>query len=132
MKRRAQQVHLATEQRRIHQAPHQAHGRWVAHDAVGVAIEHHGRVRLVMIENELQHAAHVTHLVGSQRRVAIDPGEAGRLEDAIALAQRHVERLGNGQQRVPAGLRAAGLDEADVAGGKARPQRHVHLAHAAY
>jgi hypothetical protein len=66
-----------------------------------------------------------------QRRLPVDVRVAARLEQAVALAQRNVERLGQRQQRLPARLRAAGLDEADVAAGEPGAERQIELAHAA-
>ena len=47
----------------------------------------------------------------------------------IPLAKRNVERIGQYQQGLPAGLRAAGLDKADVARGKAGEHRELELTH---
>ena len=80
-----------------------------------MAIEHDRRDRVVAIEDELEHRADVRHLVRRQRRLGEHPRKAAGLQQAIALAQRQVERLGQDQQRGAAvGCALAGLDEADV------------------
>jgi len=99
---------------RLDQAGHDQTGRLIAHQAIGEAIEHHGGVRRMAIEDELQDRPHARHLVGGQRRLAEHAREAAGFQQPIALAQRQIERLGQHQQRVAARLRAAGLDEAHV------------------
>ena len=103
----------------------------IAHQHVRVAIEHDRAVRLVAVENELQDAAHVPHLLGRERRLPVDVRVATGFEQPVALAERHVERLGKHQQRLPAWLRAPGLDEAHVARREARAQGEIELAHPA-
>lgn len=44
-----------------------------------------------------------------------------RFEQPVALAKRHVEGLGQHQQRLAAGLSSAGFDKAHVPARKARP-----------
>jgi len=49
--------------------------------------------------------------------LAIQGRESGRGQQRVALAQRHVEAFRQAHQHGPARQRAAGLDEADMAGG---------------
>ena len=49
----------------------------------------------------------------------VDRREAGREQQDIALAKRHIERLGEVEHHLPARPAAAALDEADV------PLRHA-------
>ena len=69
----------------------------VAHQQVRVAIEDHRAVRLVPIQDELQDAADVAHLVGVERRLAVNVRVAAGLEQPVPLAQRHVEGFGKDQ-----------------------------------
>ena len=72
----------------------------------------------------------------SQRRVAqfvlaVQRGETGGAEQAIALAQGNLQLLGEMQQHLAAGLGASGFDEAQVAGGYLCLAGEVELAQAA-
>ena len=80
------------------------------------------------VEDELQDAAHVPHLVSRERRLPVDVRVASCLEQPVALAQRHLEGLGEREQRLAAWLRAAGLDEADMPARKTGPHRQIELA----
>ena len=71
------------------------------------------------------------HLAGVERGVAVDVGVAAGFEQPVALAQRHVERGREDEQRLPARLGASGFDEADVTCGEPGLHREVDLAHAA-
>jgi hypothetical protein len=53
-----------------------------------VAIDRHGGIGQLPIEDDLQQAAHLRHLVGRQRRLPIDVREARRLQQPVPLAQR--------------------------------------------
>ena len=54
--------------------------------------------------------------------------EAGGEQQLVAIAQRHLELVGEPQDHLRARPRAAGLDEAQVPGGHARLERQVELA----
>src|SRR5262249_34561455 len=58
--------------------------------------------------------AHLGHRRRVERRLAVERGVARRLEEDVAVAQRHVEVLGQRQHQVAARVRAPGLDEAEV------------------
>ncbi len=116
------------QQRRIDQGAEQLRRGGVAHQQVRVAIEDDRAVRLVAVEDELQDAADVAHLVGGERRLAVDVRVAAGLEQPVPLAQRHVERFGEDQQRLTARLRAPGFDEADMPGREPGAHREIELA----
>ena len=60
----------------------------------------------------------------------VDRRDAGGREQAVALAQRHVEPIGQTQHHLAAGHRAAGLDEAQVARRHVGVTRQVELTQA--
>ena len=63
-----------------------------------------------------------------ERALRVGGRVAGREQQRVALAQRHLELLGQVQHQLAAGLRAAGLDEAEVARRDAGLERQVELA----
>ena len=63
-----------------------------------------------------------------QRRLAVRRREARGDEQRVALAQRHVEVLGEVQHQLSARPGAAGLEEAQVPGGHAGLVRQLQLA----
>ena len=83
------------------------------------------------VENELQDPAHVPHVLGHERRLAVDVSVATGFEQPVPLPERNFERLGKHQQRLPAWLRAPGLDEAHVARRETRAEGEIELAHPA-
>ena len=129
MKGQPQVVGVLREQRRIDQRGEQPLGHPVPHQAVRVAIQDDCRVRLMAVQDELKHAADVAHLVGGQRCLRIDVRVAAGLEQPVAFAQRDLQGLGEHQQRLPAWLGAASLDEAHVARREAGLHREIELAH---
>ena len=66
-----------------------------------------------------------------ERPLRVDRRVAGGEQHPVALAQRHVELLGQVQDHLLARARAAGLEEAQVARGDAGLEREVELAEAA-
>ena len=56
---------------------------------------------------------------------------AGRDQQHVALAQRHVELLGEPQHHLARGLRAPGFEEAQMLGGDLGLEREIELAQAA-
>jgi len=85
----------------------------------------------VPVEDELQDAANMGHFVRGQRCLPVDVRIAAGFEQAIALAQRPFQRLGQHEQGLAARLRSTGFDEADVTGGEARMHRQIELTHSA-
>ena len=94
---------------------------------------------------EVDDAVHRLGRVGSMQRVVVRAppvhghggiragalpcgGEAGRHEDGVPFPQRDLQVLGQTQNHVPAGLGAAGFEEAEVAGGNLGVERQVELA----
>ena len=103
----------------------------VGGDEPPVAVDDHGRTRLVTAQDPVDRLADRPHLRLVEVALRVGGREAGGEEERVAVAKRHVEVLGELDDHVGAGLRAAGLDEADVAGRHARLEREVLLAHAA-
>ena len=95
------------------------------------AIEHHRAERLVSIEDELEYAADVAHVLGVERRLAVDARVAAGLEKPIAVAKRNVQRLREDQHGLTARLRSSRFDEADMSSREARSHRQIELADAA-
>src|ERR1700730_9015843 len=82
------------------------------------------------IEDKLEHAAHVSHLVRRQRRLAKDMGEAGGFKQAIALAKGQVEHLAQSKHRLAAGLGSARFDKAHMSYGVSGAGGQLELAEA--
>ena len=78
-------------------------------------VDDHGGVRLVPGEDHVEGAAHRVHLRVVEGPLPVHRRVAGRHQQRVALAQRHVEVLGEVQHQLPARLRAARLHEAEVA-----------------
>jgi hypothetical protein len=83
------------------------------------------------IEDELKDPADVPHLVGGKRCLRIDVREASSLEQPVPVAQWNLQGLGEHQQRLPAWLSAAGLDEAHMPRREPGLHREIELAHSA-
>ena len=96
--------------------------------SVPAAVDHDGRVRLVAAQDEVERLAHRPHLGVVERPLAVHRRVAGGQQQLVALAQRHLELLGQVQHHLAAGLGAAGLDEAHVPGRDAGVERQVELA----
>lgn len=64
-------------------------------------------------------------------RFAVQRGEPGRRQQLVAVAQRDLELIGEVQHHLPARLRAARLDEGQVAGRHAGHRGQVELAETA-
>ena len=93
-----------------------------------MAVHGERRIRLVAAQHGFDRMARGIQLRIRKRPFAEQRREAGRDEQRIALAQRHVEPLGEMQHHLAAGLRAARFDEAQVARGDVRVERERHLA----
>ena len=89
------------------------------------------RVRLARLEDARDGVSYLRHRGRVERRLAIDRGEAGGLEQRVPIAERDVERLGERQHHLAARARAAGLDEAQVAARDAGLERERELTLAA-
>jgi hypothetical protein len=92
------------------------------------AVDHHGRVRLVALEHAVERCADRRHLRLVDRPLGVGGREPGGQQQLVAVAQRDVELLGEVQDHLAARPRAAGLQEAEVAGGHAGLEREVELA----
>ena len=102
----------------------------VGRDQLPVTIDRDGRIRLVTFEHELDCFARRLQRRIAQRVLFEHRREARGHEQRIALAQRHVEQLGEMQHHFAARLRAAGFEKAQVLRGDLRFDREVELAHA--
>jgi hypothetical protein len=72
----------------------------------------------------------VHHLRRAEVGLAVERRVAGGEKERVALAQRDLQRLGQAQHHLAAGLGAARLHEAEVPRGDVRVQGEVELAHA--
>jgi hypothetical protein len=85
----------------------------------------------VPVEDELKHTSDMAHFFCDEWRLPVDVRITTRLEEAIALAQRNLQRLGQHEQRLPAWLGPPRFDEAHMASRESRVHREIELAHAA-
>ena len=79
------------------------------------------------IEDELQHAAHVSHLVRRERCFAKDAGEAGGFEEAISLAKVQLEHFAQSEHCLAAGMGPTGLNKTDMPDGEPSPAGQLEL-----
>jgi hypothetical protein len=82
-------------------------------------------------EHPLERLADGRHLGRVDRSLLEGGREAGGQQEVVAVAQRYVELLGQMQHHLPARLRAARLQEAQVSRRDAGLEREVELAEAA-
>jgi hypothetical protein len=94
-------------QRRIDQRPKELLRRSVRHQQIRVPVEYHGAERFVAIEDELEDAADVPHVLRIQGRVPVDVRVAASFEQPVAVAKRNVQGFRNAS--TPDGLVAIGL-----------------------
>ena len=80
---------------------------------------------------QFERLAHAGKLGVLERALGKGGSVAGGEQQLVALAKGHAELLGDPQQHLAPGLRAPGLDEAEMARGHARVQRELELRHAA-
>ena len=73
----------------------------------------------------------MAHLVGGEGCLPVHVRVAARFEQPVAIAQRHIERLRQDKEGLPAWRRPSRFDEADVPRRKPRPHREVELAETA-
>jgi hypothetical protein len=95
---------------------------------VPVAVEHEGRIRLLLAQDEVECAPDLGQRRSVEPRRPVDGRVAGGREQIVAVAQRHVERTRQQQDHFPARLRPTRLDEAEVPRRHARLDREVELA----
>ena len=120
-------VHGRLEQVRGHAVGEEADGAVGGHEPP-VAIDDERRVGLVAAEDPVERVAHGPHLRLVEPALRERGRVAGREQQRVALAQRHLELLGEPQHHLGARARAARLDEAEVPRRHARLQREVELA----
>ena len=75
-----------------------------------------------------EEAAYVAHLVGLERRLPVHARVAARFKQPVPFPQGHLQCFPDRQQGLPARLRAARFDEAQMAGGQSRPMGQIELA----
>ena len=127
---RAQHVGGRREQV-LGQPGHHQPGGPVVGDERPAAVDRDRRVGVVAVEHELDRVVDRLHLGLVERALLVDRRVAGGEQQPVALAQRHLELVGEVQDHLGARLGAAGLDEAEVAGRDAGLEREVELAEAA-
>jgi len=113
--------------RAFHQQRHQ---RVVGHQ-VPVAVHRQRRKGLVPLEHQVDRAARRGHGRVVERALAVHRREARGHQQRVALAQRHVQPLGQPQHHLAAGRGAAGFHVAQVPGRDLGLLRQVELAQAA-
>ena len=96
-----------------------------------MAVDHDRRVWLVGAQEAVKHLPHRLHLVSVERPLGVQRRVAGGEQQAIALAQRDLEVLGEMKHHLATRPRPSGLEEADVARGDGRVQGEFELAEAA-
>ena len=83
------------------------------------------------VEDELERASDVTHLLCREWRLPLHVGVTTRLKQAVAFPKRNLQRLSEHEQRLPTRLRPARFDEAQMARRESRMHRQIELAHSA-
>jgi hypothetical protein len=96
-----------------------------------MAIDRQRRIRLVRLEQALDHRHSAGEGRIGQRPIAEDWGEAGGQQHGVALAQRHIEVLRKLEHHAARRSRPAFFDEAHVLLRDSRPDGEVQLAEAA-
>jgi hypothetical protein len=95
-------------------AEHARHGRVREHEVPGAVDDDRG-VGFVVREQQLERSARGMHVHGFEAARRVDRREARRHEQAVALAQRQVERARELEHHLAARQRATRLEEAQVA-----------------
>ena len=104
-------------------------GRVGGHE-IPAPVDDDGGKGLVAAEEPVEGIAHRGHLLRVERRGGVHRRVAGGEQQAVALAERHVEAIGEVQHELAARLRTPGLHEAEVAGGHLGFNGEVELAEA--
>jgi len=125
----ADDVDRRRQQRRI-DAVEELRQRAVAHHHVPAPVEGEGRIGPVPVEDDPDRLARRGQFGRGQAALGEDGRIAGRDQQHVALAHRHLQPLGQPQHHLAAGRGAAGLDEAEMARGDLRLAGQVELAHA--
>ena len=102
--------------------------RGVRRDHAPVAVDDERRIGLVAAQDLVDRLADRAQLGRAELALSERRRVAGGQQQPVALAQRHVELLGETQHHLLARLRAAGLEKAQVARGDARLERQPELA----
>src|SRR5688572_5695402 len=95
-----------------------------------MTIDGYGGIGLVTLQHEIDSLARRLQRRVAERVFLEHRRKARGDQQRIAFAQRHVEQLGEMQQHLAAGLRAAGFQKAQVLRGNLRLHGEVELAHA--
>jgi hypothetical protein len=110
----AKQVRSRGQHRRV-QPAHEHTGAAVGEHDVAQAVDHDGWPRIEAVEDLLQGGAHRCHVAVVQAGLGVAGRVPGGEQQVVALAQRHVQAVGEEEHHLRARARAAGLDEAQVA-----------------
>ena len=103
----------------------------VAGHHVPVPVHRQRGVGLVRLQHAFDRLRRRAHLGVGQRVLAVQRRVAGGGEQPVALAQRHLQPVGQAQHHLAAGLRTAGFQETQVAGRDLRMPGQIQLAQAA-
>src|SRR5260370_16594652 len=79
----------------------------IPHQQIPMTVHYDRSIGQMSIEDELQHASHVSHLVRRQGCFAKDLGETGSFQQAIALAKGQVEHFAQSKHGLTPGLAPA-------------------------
>jgi hypothetical protein len=101
--------------------------RTVGRDEIPVPIDDEGRKWPVSVEHVLDRVAHGTHLRGVELMLPVGRRVTCGQEQVVALAERHVESLGQAEHHLRAWARAAGFDETQVSRRDVSLQRKLEL-----
>jgi hypothetical protein len=115
--------------RHAEEEAHHARRRLVGHHQVPQAVDHDGRIRRGLGQHEVERLLHCRHFGVGQVALAVGRREACRQQHGIALAERNIEHDAQLDDQVAPRLRAARLQEAQVALRDAAIRRQAQLAH---
>ena len=126
----AHHVDRRLEQRRIDvDDPVSAYIGGVGGDQVPDAVDGDRRVGLMAAEDHVERLAHRLQLGVVERALGKGGGVACGEQEPILLAKGNLELLEDPEQHLAAGLRAARLDEAQMAGRDPGIERQLELSH---
>lgn len=94
-------------------------------------VVHSRGIRLVCREESFDRLSYECQLGIVERALAEDRREVRGEEETVALAQRHLQPIGQMEEHLPARPCAPGLDEAQMTGRDCGARREVELADAA-
>ena len=94
-------------------------------------VDRERRIGLVTFQHQIDRLARLLQGRVVQRPLRKHRRISGRDQQHVALAQRHVEPLGEPQHHVARGLRAPGFEEAQMLGRNLGIEREIELAEAA-